>query len=85
MTRTGYFYLLLGLLLFTLAIVFVLSLFGRKKPPQTQRLYFVQGEKTMPHHTKFYEISLHGCGGLGLPADRETYYITANAAREEKV
>jgi len=39
----------------------------------------------MPHHTKFYEISLHGGGGLGLPADRETYYITPLAAKEDKV
>jgi hypothetical protein len=25
----------------------------------------------MPHHTKFYDVSLHGGGGTGLPADRE--------------
>ncbi len=26
----------------------------------------------MPHHTTIYRISLHGCGGEKLPADRET-------------
>ena len=39
----------------------------------------------MPHHTKFYEISLHGGGGMGLPADRETFYTPPAPAREDKV
>ncbi|MCL2695923.1 MAG: hypothetical protein FWE69_06325 [Clostridiales bacterium] len=85
MSRTSYFYLLLGLLLLTLALVFVLSLFRREPTPKGHDIYFVEGGQSMPYHTKFYEISLHGGGGQGLPADRETYYITPLAAKEDKV
>ena len=42
MTRTSYYYLLLGLLLLTLALVFVLSLFQRPHSPRGDDLHFVQ-------------------------------------------
>ena len=47
MTRTNYFYLLAGLLLLTLALIFVLSRFRQHLPPIGRDLYFVQGDK--PH------------------------------------
>ena len=49
MTRTSYFYLLAGLLLLTLALIFVLSRFRQLLPPGGRDLYFVQGDE--PHAT----------------------------------
>ena len=44
MTKASYFFLLLGLLLLTLALVFVFSLFARPKVPTGTDLYFVSGK-----------------------------------------
>ena len=77
MTRSTYLYLLLGLLLLTLALSLVLPLWRRSKAPSGQGLYsvdrtnyFASPSGNSPYRTRFYPTDLGG-GSRQCPADRE--------------
>ena len=77
MTRSTYLYLLLGLLLLTIALAVLLPRFRREKAPGGQGLYsvdrtnfFASPSGTDPCRTRFYPTDVVGIGRQ-RPADRE--------------
>ena len=77
MTRSTYLYLLLGLLLLTIALAVLVPLFRREKAPSGQGLYSVDRTNFFPSpsgdgpcRTRFYPTDVAGVGRQ-RPADRE--------------
>ena len=77
MTRSTYLYLLLGLLLLTIALAVLVPLFRREKAPSGQGLYSVDRTNFFsspsgdgPCRTRFYPTDVAGVGRQ-RPADRE--------------
>ena len=77
MTRSTYLYLLLGLLLLTIALAVLLPRFRREKAPGGQGLYsvdrtnfFASPSGTDPCRTRFYPTDIASIGRQ-RPADRE--------------
>ena len=77
MTRSTYLYLLLGLLLLSVALAVLLPLFRREKTPAGQGLYsvdrtnyFASPSGDGPARTRFYPTDLAGIGRQ-RPGDRE--------------
>ena len=89
MTRSTYLYLLLGLLLLTIALAVLLPRFRREKAPGGQGLYsvdrtnyFASPSKDGPARTRFYPTDVAGISRRG-PADREIRR-RESARREER-
>ena len=77
MTRSTYLYLLLGLLLLTIALAVLLPRFRREKAPGGQGLYSVDRTNYFPSpsgdgpcRTRFYPTDVAGAGRQ-CPGDRE--------------
>ena len=77
MTRSAYLYLLLGLLLLTVALAVLLPRFRREKAPAGQGLYSVDRTNNFPSpsgdgpcRTRFYPTDVAGAGRQ-CPGDRE--------------
>lgn len=77
MTRSTYLYLLLGLMLLTIALALLLPRLRREKAPAGQGLYsvdrtnfFASPSGTGPLRTRFYPMDIGGVSRQ-RPADRE--------------
>ena len=64
-------YVAFGLTLFALGLLILIPLLRCAPTHPSAPARFVE-EVSMPHHTKIRSLARHGCGGHGLPADRET-------------
>ena len=89
MTRSTYLYLLLGLLLLSIAMALILPRFKREKTPAGQGLYsvnrtnyFASPSKDGPCRTRFYPTDVVGASRR-CPADREIRR-RENVRREER-
>ncbi len=64
-------YVIFGLTMFAIGLLLMTVFLSCEPTHPSAPARFVQ-EVIMPQHTVIYPIPRHGCGGLGLPADRET-------------